>query len=403
MRTISVPLAPDVALDRLLHDVRAMVRHLVSVALSGNHRSAIALRNETKGWFARSWRSRYAAHWHHSACSMTVGICRSYWRLKRKFPHTTRPPTPDRLVARPDQELTRIRHAELRVTTRPGSYLAFPIDLAKRHRKWAEYSRYKLGEVTLLPRHAQLLFQVPERGKVTSRESVGVDLNLRFATVLSSDPDGPRTVVNYAPLAQLQGRMQRKREGIQKAIPTNLRQQREVGRKYRRRERNRTLDYVRKVAAPGLVAAAEGRNIVFEDLSKATEECVSTAKSRDLRRRTSRWAHGLLQREVEQRSPATVIRVNPRGTSSECPRCGGPVSHPEWRSSRCGACQETFDRDIGASGIILMRGHRLLWGDPFPPKARASLAERCAVAPEGLTARSEEAGRPESGRISTDG
>src|SRR5208282_493432 len=98
MRALSVGYDSSPSTSRLLHDVRSMVRPLLRVALDENHRSAIALRKETAAWFAHSWRSRYAAHWHHSACSMAVGIARSYWRLKRtgRNPGT---PRADRLVA----------------------------------------------------------------------------------------------------------------------------------------------------------------------------------------------------------------------------------------------------------------------------------------------------------------
>jgi hypothetical protein len=66
MRTILLPYTPAAAVHRLLHDVRAMVRHLVTRNLVAAHRSAIALRKETAEWFTRSWRTRYAAHYHDS-------------------------------------------------------------------------------------------------------------------------------------------------------------------------------------------------------------------------------------------------------------------------------------------------------------------------------------------------
>ncbi len=205
---------------------------------------------------------------------------------------------------------------------------------------------------------------------------MGIDLNLRHAALVSDG--GSAAEIRWDRLSNAQSRLQRVREGVQKAIPKNLRRQRRVLRHYAKRQRNVALDAVRKTVAPALVKAADGRNIIFEDLSANFGE---RGRSRDLRRRLARWTHGLIQREVERRSPARVVYVNPRGTSQECPRCGGKVSHPAGRVSRCATCGE-FDRDLAASSIILGRGHRLLWGQPLAPSARASAAELARWSPE---------------------
>jgi hypothetical protein len=69
---------------------------------------------------------------------MAIAICRSYWRLKRKFSNTGKPKV-NRPTARLDQELFRIKGDELVVTRRPHSYLRFPLGDAKKHRQWAEW------------------------------------------------------------------------------------------------------------------------------------------------------------------------------------------------------------------------------------------------------------------------
>jgi putative transposase len=384
MRTILLPYTPSEAVRRLLHDVRSMVRHLVARNLVEAHRSAIALRKETAEWFNRSWRTRYAAHYHHSACSMAIGICRAYWRLKRKFPTTTGEPRVTRLIARLDQELFRIKGEELVVTTRPHSYLRFPLGDATKHRRWTEWSRHKLGEITLTPRTVVLPFQVPERVKVVAPASVGIDLNLTHVNVLASDPTGPKVEIDIHPLARMQAECQRRRERLQKVVSRNRLKQRRLLQRLGHRQRHRTLDHVRRVVAPTIVTAAGGRNLVFEDLRKTTQDCLRKG-TKAFRRSLSRWVHGLLQREVAQRSPATVVYVNPRGTSSECPRCGGPVSHPEWRVAVCGTCG-AYDRDFLAGANLVLRGHALLCGAPLPVSVRASVAERAQVTPRGLTA-----------------
>jgi len=67
-----------------------------------------------------------------------------------------------------------------------------------------------------------------------------------------------------------------------------------------------------------------------------------------------------------------MVKVNPGGTSSECPACGGRVKHPTWKMSRCETCGQDYDRDRLASLAIALRGLDLC-GDPFPVSAVTSL------------------------------
>ena len=75
---------------------------------------------------------------------------------------------------------------------------------------------------------------------------------------------------------------------------------------------------------------------------------------------------------IEYKSPNKTIKVNPGGTSSECPVCGGKVKHPAWKISRCMNCDRDYDRDRLASLAITLRGLDLC-GDPFPVSAESSL------------------------------
>ncbi|WP_337860418.1 zinc ribbon domain-containing protein [Ferroplasma sp.] len=62
---------------------------------------------------------------------------------------------------------------------------------------------------------------------------------------------------------------------------------------------------------------------------------------------------------------------SPRGTSSECPVCGGKLKHPAWKISRCTNCGQDYNRDRLASLAIALRGLDLC-GEPFPVSASAS-------------------------------
>ena len=64
--------------------------------------------------------------------------------------------------------------------------------------------------------------------------------------------------------------------------------------------------------------------------------------------------------------------MNPGGTSSECPVCGGNVKYPTWKMSRCNNCDHDYDRDRLASLAITLRGLDLC-GVPFTVSAESSL------------------------------
>ncbi len=75
---------------------------------------------------------------------------------------------------------------------------------------------------------------------------------------------------------------------------------------------------------------------------------------------------------MEYKSPNRVIKMNPRGASSQCPVCGGRLKHPTWRISSCKNRDQYYDRGRFASLAISLRG-LVLCGDPFPESAVTSL------------------------------
>ncbi len=124
--------------------------------------------------------------------------------------------------------------------------------------------------------------------------------------------------------------MDRKRRRAQRAIPKDLRAQRRVLRRSKDREGHRVMPLLHQ-AVNELLAKVGDRNIVVEDLSNTTEELERRTLWTERRRRLGVWTHGQFTRLVSHKARTVVVRVNARGTSSECPRCGGPLAHPEWR------------------------------------------------------------------------
>ncbi len=63
-----------------------------------------------------------------------------------------------------------------------------------------------------------------------------------------------------------------------------------------------------------------------------------------------------------------VIYVDPRGTSSRCPRCRAKLVHNGYRRLKCPRCGFEEDRDIIGAINVMMRGCEMWVGSVSPRK-----------------------------------
>jgi putative transposase len=131
----------------------------------------------------------------------------------------------------------------------------------------------------------------------------------------------------------------------------------------------RVKDALHKLST-SLVNENHDTTFVVEDLRNIRKSAKPQGKK--LRTYLNRWPYAEFLRMIEYKSPNRIIKVNPGGTSSECPVCGGKVKHPTWKISRCNNCDRDYDRDRLASLAISLRGLDLC-GDPFPVSAVTAL------------------------------
>jgi hypothetical protein len=166
----------------------------------------------------------------------------------------------------------------------------------------------------------------------------------------------------------------------------DLRHQRVVLRRYRRREPHRVETRLHGTATRFLTEIGD-RNLVFADLTQTQEELHKTTRKRgheserEGRRRLSAWTQGAFQRIVSYQASTAVLSVKPTAGSSECPRCGGSLTHPTWRQSDCGNGQGHWHRDTAAI-CLLVRGPRVRRGAALPPSARDELLKAAARRPD---------------------
>ena len=165
-------------------------------------------------------------------------------------------------------------------------------------------------------------------------------------------------------------------ERIQKRYPRSWRFIKGVRRAIKRhgeRVRGIAFDYAYKLGK--IVAELADRHnsaIVLENLKNVRE---NAKKTRDFNKKLSLWFYRRIQFAIEYKAlekGLETIYVNPRKTSSRCPRCGGKLVEAGYRVLKCKNCGFVGDRDVVACMNLFTRYSRCggLGGAPEHPQVR---------------------------------
>ena len=148
-------------------------------------------------------------------------------------------------------------------------------------------------------------------------------------------------------------------ERIQGRYPRSWRYIRGVRRaieRHGKRIRSISWDYAHKLGDLIAELALRHRSlIVLEDLEKLRE---NGRRSSEFNKRLGLWFYRRIQFCVEYEARERgleVVKVNPRGTSSRCPRCGGKLLEDGYRVLRCRMCSFAGDRDVTATVNLYRR------------------------------------------------
>jgi putative transposase len=374
-RTIAWEYSPPEGIVSYLKDMRDAIKYSLHVAYrdtiieEGRIPSPIRLRREVREWFYS--RYDYARHHINPVCRAAVAMLRSY----RKNHHgELRIPGVKRFAMRIDGELFRIVDEDscIRVTLQPNHYAWIPINRGNKH--YREYSTGRPSELLVTDTKICLTFAVgKEKGPLGSM-LIASDLN--FGSVDSTRAairDGTAKLVSVRTesirrIVMLQNDFSRRRRMLQQHIGNPQKRAMKL-RETRGRQRNRIKDALHKLSTE-VVKANPDASFVFENL-KGIGRNGEKNTSKRFRTYLNRWPYRLCQSMVEYKSLNRTVYVSPRGTSSECPVCGGELKHPTWAVSRCRKCGVDYDRNRLASLAILCRGLRLC-GQPFAVSADAS-------------------------------
>jgi putative transposase len=189
---------------------------------------------------------------------------------------------------------------------------------------------------------------------VEPRTVMSIDLNFDNVTLAVLTLDGKlirlkrfktphrRILTHRIWIERIQGRYPRSwrfTKGIREAIE-----------RHGERIRSISWDYAHKLGDLIAELALRFRSVVvLEDLEKLRE---NGKKDRRFNKRLGLWFYRRVQFCVEYEARERgleIVKVDPRGTSSKCPRCGGKLVENGYRVLRCRKCSFIGDRDVTAT------------------------------------------------------
>ncbi len=203
---------------------------------------------------------------------------------------------------------------------------------------------------------------------------IGIDLGI---THYIADTNGnlvkhPHNIIKSEwRLKREQRRLSRKKRGSK-----NRARQRSKLALVHERIRNQRLDFLHKLSR----CYVNGHDfIAVEDLGvKELIEMAHNGKNRA----DAAWATFLHMLTYKaERAGRCVVKVEPRGTTDRCSRCGEVVEKPLWvRVHRCPKCGLKLDRDLNAARNILQDGLKKIGWEPaeFAPVEIGPLPARAS-------------------------
>jgi len=142
-------------------------------------------------------------------------------------------------------------------------------------------------------------------------------------------------------------------ERIQKKYPKSwrfIKGVRKAIKRHGKKIKNISWDYSHKIGDLAAELALKYRSlIILEDLDELRE---NNKKSKKFNKRLGLWFYHRIQFCIEYEARERnlqVVKINPRGTSSKCPRCGRKLVENKHRVLRCRKCNFIGDRDVTAT------------------------------------------------------
>jgi len=238
--------------------------------------------------------------------------------------------------------------------------LLAPRERVEKYREWGNYElvvKYENGELWVSVYFKRVVKSVKQR------TVMAVDLNFDNLTLAVFTPNGRLVRLKRfkTPLRKvLTHRIWVER--IQRRYPRSWRYVKGVRRAIERhgeRIKNISWDYAHKVGDLIAELALRHRSIiVLEDLEGLRG---NGKKGRKFNKKLSLWFYRRTQFCVEYEAKERglkIVKVNPRGTSTRCPRCGSRLVDDGYRTLKCSKCNYVGDRDVVATVNLYLKSSR---------------------------------------------
>jgi putative transposase len=230
--------------------------------------------------------------------------------------------------------------------------LVTPKERVEKFRSWSNYElvvKYEDGEFWVSIYFKRIV------KSLEPRTVMAIDLNFGNVTLAIYTLDGRR--VRLKKLNTPHKKILTHKiwvEKIQKRYPKSwrfIKNVRKAIEKHGERIRNVSWDYAHKLGdLVAELALKHNSVIILEDLEKLKEN--NKKKDKEFNKKLGLWFYHRIQFCVEYEAGERNLRVakiDPRGTSSKCPRCGGKLVEDGYRVLRCRKCGFVGDRDVTAT------------------------------------------------------
>jgi putative transposase len=348
---------PNEEIKKLLEDFRDMVNFCIDYAYKRRITSFAKLR---KGVY-EEWKCRwnYSTHFCHSACKIALAILKTHRRR-----HGEGKPVAKKLFMQLDPQLYKFYGDKVRISVKPRRFVFLELKYGEYQKKFIEAWRegkLKTGEVTINETKLIIPFK-KEVDLQNPKDWIAIDINESNITAASSNPHVLRIEHDLRAIHTTYFNVRRRIQKLAKCKPKTARK---LLKKYSRREKMKAKDLCHKISRVIVDFAKQHTfGILMEDLKGIRERI---KYGRRMNRRLHAWNFRRLQFCIEYKAKLEglpVVHVNPRGTSSLCPICGGKLASNGRRLVKC-KCGYENDRDITAClNMLRMRGLR-----PFTQKA----------------------------------
>jgi len=262
----------------------------------------------------------------------------------------------------------RVRDGYLYVT---GGYKAKIIGIEERYEggKWREAKLvYRGGDIYLY-----IAVEVPKPTPIKPRGIIAVDINERYVYYGNSQwiRKVETPMEKAVRLRALAEELQRKYSSTHHGVERKSKRLQERIRHAYKKARNIVEDWANKTAKRIVEEARERQYAVaIEDLTGLVESIRELPKEHRVRLMTLAYRRLLwwIKWQAAKRG-VVVVEVDPRGTSTTCPKCGGKMEEVGHRRMKCVKCGFEAGRDMVAILNIEKKARSMLGNPTFSPLA----------------------------------